>query len=387
VKVIANWPVFGQSGWEVLCRGILLGLDRFGVQVKLIEKSNWNLEKLELDVEERSKLIRMIRTDMNMMDCDLILEQRVPEDNVLNSVDFFRSKAKKVCVSLFETDRCPNPWISRLNMMDEVWVFSEFNRLAWEKSGVKNVKVIPFGIDTDMFNPNVKPISIKGRKRFMFISSGDFTERKWFEGLIEAFVKEFNSDDDVCLLIKAHFGGFIRRFKDDVIRRFRRIVDVYNKVNPPQILFIGDKVPWKAMPRFYTAGDCFVLPSRGEGLGLPYAEALACGVPVIATGWGGQTEFLNNENAYFLEYSLKQIDDMEYIKKCLISLNHTWATPNVNSLRSLMRFVYSFPDLAKKKGERGVKDMKERTWDKVALWIINRVLEMQGKRGVKSEIL
>ena len=56
---------------------------------------------------------------------------------------------------------------------------------------------MPFGVDTELFNPNVKPINVKGRKNFMFITNGDYTERKWFEGLIESFVKEFNGDEDV----------------------------------------------------------------------------------------------------------------------------------------------------------------------------------------------
>jgi len=40
----------------------------------------------------------------------------------------------------------------------------------------------------------------------------------------------------------------------------------------------------------YTLGDVFVLPTRGEGAGLPFIEALSSGVPVIATGWGGHMD-------------------------------------------------------------------------------------------------
>lgn len=42
-------------------------------------------------------------------------------------------------------------------------------------------------------------------------------------------------------------------------------------------------------PRFYKAGDAFVLPTRGEGWGRPHVEAMSMGLPVISTNWSGIT--------------------------------------------------------------------------------------------------
>jgi glycosyltransferase involved in cell wall biosynthesis len=41
------------------------------------------------------------------------------------------------------------------------------------------------------------------------------------------------------------------------------------------------------MPLLYGGADAFVLPTRGEGWGLPILEAMAAGVPAIATNWSG----------------------------------------------------------------------------------------------------
>lgn len=41
-----------------------------------------------------------------------------------------------------------------------------------------------------------------------------------------------------------------------------------------------------------------VIPSHGEGWGRPHVEAMACGVPLIATNWSGPTEYLTPDNGY-----------------------------------------------------------------------------------------
>jgi glycosyltransferase involved in cell wall biosynthesis len=47
-----------------------------------------------------------------------------------------------------------------------------------------------------------------------------------------------------------------------------------------------------------------VLPTRGEGWGLPLAEAMSMGLPVITTNWSGPTAFVDESVGYLLEYDL-----------------------------------------------------------------------------------
>ena len=53
-----------------------------------------------------------------------------------------------------------------------------------------------------------------------------------------------------------------------------------------------------ALRRRYAQSNCFVLPTRGEGWGLPIAEAMAMGLPVIATNFSGPTAFLTAHNSH-----------------------------------------------------------------------------------------
>lgn len=56
----------------------------------------------------------------------------------------------------------------------------------------------------------------------------------------------------------------------------------------------------------YTLGDAFLLPTRGEGVGLPFLVSMVSGTPVIATGWGGHMDFVRDRNAFKVGYRLRR---------------------------------------------------------------------------------
>lgn len=62
----------------------------------------------------------------------------------------------------------------------------------------------------------------------------------------------------------------------------------------------GEDMPRAALRNLYAAADAFVLPTRGEGWGLPIAEAMAMALPVIATNWSGPTALLSADNSFAL---------------------------------------------------------------------------------------
>ncbi len=60
-----------------------------------------------------------------------------------------------------------------------------------------------------------------------------------------------------------------------------------------QVRFLG-KVPDCDLPDLYRAADLFVLPSTGEGFGIVYLEAMACGTPAIGLRVGGAPDALDD---------------------------------------------------------------------------------------------
>jgi glycosyltransferase involved in cell wall biosynthesis len=127
---------------------------------------------------------------------------------------------------------------------------------------------------------------------------------------------------------------------------------------PPIILLPGfmknEDIPW-----LYRAADAFVLPSRGEGWGRPYMEALATECPVIASRWSGQMDFLHDQNSYLVDCKVVPTPpdiDVE------LYAGHCWAEPNLEQLRHLMRHVFTHREEAKSLAVQGRREMVE-IWD------------------------
>jgi glycosyltransferase involved in cell wall biosynthesis len=66
-----------------------------------------------------------------------------------------------------------------------------------------------------------------------------------------------------------------------------------------RVAFTG-KVSAESLRRFYTSSEVVVLPSLYEGFGLPAAESMACGTPVVATHAGALPEVVGKEGAGIL---------------------------------------------------------------------------------------
>ncbi|GMI34149.1 hypothetical protein TeGR_g9163 [Tetraparma gracilis] len=249
--------------------------------------------------------------------------------------------------TMFETDRLPGGWPERLNEMDEIWVPTSFHERVFASGGVEagKLRVLGEGVDDAFFRP-VEALFRKPAGIVAFVSVFKFEERKGWQILVDAVLQEFvGGGQGVRLLVLT--SGYHQSEEEllgDLERHLRaagREYEVSRQVHEESGLrlltldfgggvevVVTTNVPQQLLPAFYASGDAFVLPSRGEGWGRPHMEAMACGVPVVATNWSGPTEFVTEQNGWLIE-----VEEMVEIEEGAFR-GHMWAQPSLASLRA-----------------------------------------------------
>ncbi len=258
----------------------------------------------------------------------------------------------KVGFTMLEVNGLPQEWVRQANLMDEVWVPSTFNQNTFRESGVTvPIHVIPLGVDPAYFSP-----AIRGKKAgedFTFLSVFEWGDRKAPDILLRAFADEFSAGEPVRLLCKAN------NFDPSVSIR-SEITKLGLRSNGGRIVIAENQILQQyELAVLYRSADCFVLPTRGEGWGMPILEAMACGLPVIATNWSSQVDFMNEANSFPLEVESL----IPAIAKCPYYEGFRWAHPSYEHLRYLIRWVFEHQDEARAIGQRAANDAVSRwTW-------------------------
>ena len=223
--------------------------------------------------------------------------------------------------------------------------------------------VIPHGIDPAIFSPEAPPLTYKTQKRFKFVqTSFPWVYEKGFDLSVNAFCRAFTSRDDAALILRTP------HIRDPEQRgaTFGRLETLVNeaaaKPGAPEIALLELDVDLNRRGGIYTGGDCYLFPLRAEGFSMTILEAMACGLPVIATPWSGPADFLSPRWAYTLRHSNPIPERLRDG-----SLRGYHVEPDMDHLVHLMRFVYEHRDEAKALGRLASKVAHEQwTWKHAA---------------------
>lgn len=213
------------------------------------------------------------------------------------------SAAVVVGRTMFETDRLPTGWNDRLNQMDEIWVPTHHQQRIFQDAGVtKPIVVFGQGIDVDFWNPDLEePLSFEmidknnkcSKNDYKFLSVFKWEARKGPDILLPSFYKAFPEGKGACLIIVTSLYHGDAALVVDEVKAHWHAASSSDAGNVPQGVIVLSGLPLQTLASLYRSVDAFVLPSRGEGWGRPYMEAMSMGLPVIATNWSGPTEFVN----------------------------------------------------------------------------------------------
>lgn len=246
-----------------------------------------------------------------------------------------------VLVSVWETTRLPSEWVPICNSFEQVWCATEWQARIYRESGVdpRRVKFVPFALDPAMYpveGPTMPEIDALRREGyFVFGSMFQWTERKAPRALIGSFLAAFHRGERVALVLKAYEGD---NPATSVQKHVDGIVNSYLPAGPrPKIVVLTRRITHDETLAFYRGLDCYVSAHRAEGFGLPIAEALLCGRPVIATNWSAPVEWA--EGLYLpVDYTLEAPHSMGW--QPFYTTDQRWAAPDQDSMSEWMRAVH-----------------------------------------------
>jgi hypothetical protein len=347
--------VGSPSGYAVSAREMLLQMDSLGVDVHLAYLLGTDWMDTQRD-DHRLAAMRRRPKDLNLPQV------------LYASGDLFHKNGGKYRIgyTMLEVDGIPKDWILQANELDEVWVPSTFNKQTFLDSGLKvPVHVMPLGVNPDFFNMKIN--AYRPSQRYTFLSIFEWGERKSPETLLRGYHRAFTRQDDVLLLLK--------------IINLDPGLNVQEEINklglpedgPPVTILYNQELPTHQMGSLYRSVDCFVTSTRGEGWGMPIIEAMACGLPVIATDWSAQTDFLNADVGYPLRVEKMIPADA----KCPYYEGFRWPEPDEDHLIHLLRHVYEHQEEAAQKGVLASESVLNNwTWRDAAQKIKTRLLEI-----------
>ncbi len=248
----------------------------------------------------------------------------------------------------------------------EVWTTSTFSARAIGQSVRIPVLAMPLCVD-------VSGTSEKSRTDFgipasakVFLFVCDFysrIERKNPASLITSFIQEFAYQKDVILVISAtHSADFPEEFL-----ALQSLVQSHANIR-----LMTEYLKRSDLLSLLRTADCYVSLHRSEGFGLLLTEAMALGIPVIATDYGGSTDFLSTSTGYPVAYRLTTIEK----KTGPYSAGEIWAEPEISDAARLMRHVIDHPEEATKKATAAKMFIETRYTKRVVAACIQKRLEI-----------
>lgn len=245
----------------------------------------------------------------------------------------------------WELPVAPVGWRKDAVLMDEIWAPSRYVAKAFAEVGAP-VRVVPHPIFMDDYRgiaPAARTADFEAVSLFDFNSS---MARKNPQGAIEAFGRAFGHDASARLTIKTQNGQLF----PDRLAELRRQA-------PDNVRIVDETWPYAEVKALIAGADVLISLHRAEGFGLTPAEAMALGRPVIATGWSGNLDFMDEANSILVPYREVKVADPQGI---YTYKGETWAEPDLDAAADALIRLRADEGLRRRLGEAARRTIAER---------------------------
>jgi glycosyltransferase involved in cell wall biosynthesis len=233
-----------------------------------------------------------------------------------------------------DMDPPPPPVLRKMKQSFLPLVYSQFAKRWCDRLGIE-AAYVPLGVETKLYKPyrphdkrEAKELLGFPRDCFLYgivAANKGFPSRKGFGELFEAFATIRQRHVDARLYVHALFT---QEYGGLQLREMAEAYDILPWVHfvDPYKFHVG--VNTDTMNMIYNAMDTFVLPSHGEGFGVPLVEAQAAGTPVITTDYTSMTELCGAGWT------------VPIVQKEYMPLQSWYAYPSVGSVVEAMEMAY-----------------------------------------------
>jgi len=250
----------------------------------------------------------------------------------------------------WELEEAPSWFTPAFPLLNELWAPTRFIESMLRSCVPPSVRVMymPLPVLVPTIDASLSRAHFGLDNRYMFLFVFDFMsvmKRKNPLGLVRAFRAAFSDGEGPQLVIKGINGD----------KRPAELAELRQAVaGRTDITLIDGYFTRIETSTLIGLADCYVSLHRSEGLGLTISEAMSLAVPVIATAYSGNLDFMKNTNSKLVP-SLKRVPVGGGAEG--YSPTATWMEPDLEQAAQCMRLMYENPQAGSDMGERGRRDI------------------------------
>jgi len=283
-----------------------------------------------------------------------------------------------------ETTLCDPSWVQGCNNMDLVLVSAQHAKKVFEESKFNiqdnqtgqitgtvelktKVEVVFEGADIEKYGPLALPVKLDLDdidEQFCFLTIGHWLpgalgeDRKNIGYTVKAFLETFkNKKAAPALILKVQAGsGTSIMDREELLKRIDAIRKTVKGKLPNVYLLHGDMSDAE-INELYNHGKVKAMISltKGEGFGRPLLEFSLVNKPIIASGWSGHIDFLDNQFTKQIGGTLNNVHPSAVVDKMILAESQ-WFRPDEALTGKALKDVFEdykiYKELAKRQGHR-----------------------------------
>jgi len=372
-------PVTSRSGYGSHARDLVWSFiqhDKYDVKILDVRWGDTPKNALDKDNPKDKQILDciLLKPEMDRQP-DIYVDIRIP-----NEFETY-GKFNVGITAGIETNAVSGKWLEGCNKMDLVIVPSEHSKYGFtntvydkvqnipdgkqEKIGEmrleKPIEVLFEGADEDIYKPlDVKEIdkdflnmiNDKISNTFAYLLVGQWTkggygeDRKDIGRTIKVFYEAFaNKKKQPVLILKTSGATFSIIDREDTLQKIQSVKSQFpSDWKLPEIYLLHGDLSDKEMNYLYNHPKVKILVSftHGEGFGRPMLEATMTGLPVVASGWSGQIDFLDSEKSILLTGEMQKVPGSAVWKDIVIPESQWFTVDEQIAYRALN---YSFDNV------------------------------------------